>query len=432
MEVLFRIKLKLILICLLFAAAYSLSGQTQNWQIASGRMPIPVAGAQAVIHDSLIYIMGGYNGPPGSISNQNIIQEYHPVDDIWIIKQDTLQSGRIGFVADIYDNAAFYAGGVFQSTGFPYLFSIGRWDFFNPPSIFNFDSQFNRIYATGLAHGDKIYLIGGYPVGNNPPALKYLIEYNLNTATITFEEDSLFQNQLLPYQQMSAVIGDDIYIFGGSQFGVYRTVFKFNTISKEITTVQPMNSVRAGGSAVSTSDDKIYLIGGYTESQSAVDSVVIFTPNLGISQYSVGPSLNFPRQDLTAVNFYGTIYVFGGTDANGVFLPFTERLDVTTSVDPIEPPFVRGFSLQQNFPNPFNPSTIIPYQLGKSTRVRIDIISALGQHIITLVERTQQPGSYEVKWDGKDNQGSLVSSGIYLYKLTTEYFTDSKKMILIR
>jgi hypothetical protein len=432
MKVLFRIELKFILIWSLFAAAYSLSGQTQNWQIVSSRMPVPVAGAQAVIHDSIIYIMGGYNGPPSSISNQNIIQEYHPADDIWTIRQDTLQSGRVGFVADTYNNAAFYAGGVFETTGLPYLFSIEKWDFFNPTSIFNFDSQFNRIYATGLVHGDKIYLIGGYPLGNNPPTLKYLIEYDLNTATITYEEDSLFQNQPLPYQQMSAVIGDDIYIFGGSQFGVYRTVFKFNTISKEITTVQPMKSVRAGGCAVSTSDDRIYLIGGYTESQQAVDSVVIFTPNIGVSQYSVRPSLNIPRQDLTAVNFYGTIYVFGGLDASGAFLPFIERLDVATSVNPIEPPVIKGFSLQQNFPNPFNPSTVIPYQLGKSTRVRINVISTLGQHISTLVDKTQQPGSYEVKWDGRDNQGTSVSSGIYLYKLTTEYFTDSKKMILIR
>jgi len=89
MKGLFRIKLKLVLIWL-FAAAYSVSGQTQNWQILSSSMPIPVAGAQAVIHDSLIYIMGGYNGPPGSFSNQNVIQEYNPADDIWIIHQDTM------------------------------------------------------------------------------------------------------------------------------------------------------------------------------------------------------------------------------------------------------------------------------------------------------------------------------------------------------
>jgi hypothetical protein len=376
--------------------------------------------------------MGGYNGPPGSFSNQNIIQEYHPDDDIWIIQQDTLQSRRAGFVADTYNNVAFYVGGVFRSTGFPHLFSIERWDFFNPPSIFNFNAQFNRIYATGLVHGDKAYLIGGYPIGNDPPILKYLIEYDLNTATVTYEEDSLFQNQLLPYQQMSAVIGDDIYIFGGSQFGVYRTAYKFNTISKEITTVQPMRSVRAGGSAVSVGDDSIYLIGGYTESQPAVDSVMIFTPDPGTNQYSVGPPLNFTRQDLMAVNFYGTIYVFGGMDVNGVFLPFTEKLDVLTSVDPVKPPVAEGFFLQQNYPNPFNPSTVIPYQLGKSARVRIDIFSTLGQHINTLVNEIQQSGSYEVKWNGKDSRGTPVSSGVYLYKLTTEYFTDSQKMILIR
>ncbi|NIT59936.1 MAG: T9SS type A sorting domain-containing protein [Aliifodinibius sp.] len=429
---LIKYKIKYALILWLIVVVCSLHGQPQNWQILSSRMPVPVAGAQAVVHDSLVYIMGGHNGPPGAFSNQNIIQEYHPADDFWILLQDTMRGRRSGFVADTYDNTAYYTGGIFQSTGFPHLFSMERWNFHPIPAIYHFNSQFNRVYATGLVHGDKLYLIGGYPIGNNPPQLNYLIEFDIDSATVTFEEDSLFQNQLQPYQQMSAVIDDDIYIFGGSQFGVYRTVYKFNTITKEITTVQPMNSVRAGGSAVSVNNDRIYIIGGYTESQPAVDSVVIFRPTQGVSQFSAGPSLNFPRQDLTAVNFYGTIYVFGGMDSNGLFLSFTERLDVSTPVEPTEPTIVKGFSLQQNYPNPFNASTIISYHLGQYTPVRIDIFSVTGQHIKTLVERKQSPGSHKIRWDGKDSRGNSVSSGIYLYKLTTEYFTDSKKMIVIQ
>jgi hypothetical protein len=93
---------------------------------------------------------------------------------------------------------------------------------------------------------------------------------------------------------------------------------------------------------------------------------------------------------------------------------------------------VSGFRLEQNYPNPFNPTTTIPYKLPRSSRVNLIIYNNLGQEILTLVNGYQTAGEYQVVWDGRDNQGRPVPSGVYIYRLQGENFSDSRKMMLIR
>jgi hypothetical protein len=83
--------------------------------------------------------------------------------------------------------------------------------------------------------------------------------------------------------------------------------------------------------------------------------------------------------------------------------------------------------LFNNYPNPFNSNTIIKYQVDKYSLVEIKIFDILGREIKTLVNETLQPGSYEVTFDG-----SNLASGVYLYKLTTEGFSETKKMLMIK
>lgn len=91
-----------------------------------------------------------------------------------------------------------------------------------------------------------------------------------------------------------------------------------------------------------------------------------------------------------------------------------------------------NFSLSQNYPNPFNPSTSIPYELSTASTVILKIYNTLGQEVKTLVNEQQSPGSKAVIWDGRDQFGRAVSSGIYIYKLQTYKAVRSRKMILIR
>jgi len=85
------------------------------------------------------------------------------------------------------------------------------------------------------------------------------------------------------------------------------------------------------------------------------------------------------------------------------------------------------FSLSQNYPNPFNPSTMITYQLPKTSDVEISIYNLLGQKIATLLDSRQNAGKYQVEWDA-----SSFASGIYYYKIQAGEFQDVKKMVVIK
>ena len=86
-----------------------------------------------------------------------------------------------------------------------------------------------------------------------------------------------------------------------------------------------------------------------------------------------------------------------------------------------------SYSLYQNYPNPFNPSTKIKFDIKQSSNTKLIIYNILGKEIATLVNEKLNAGSYEVDWDG-----SGYPSGVYFYKLTTDGFSDVKKMILIK
>ncbi len=91
------------------------------------------------------------------------------------------------------------------------------------------------------------------------------------------------------------------------------------------------------------------------------------------------------------------------------------------------------YRLAQNFPNPFNPATVIEYSLPKASRVSVAIYNAIGQEIARLVgNEMQSPGAHEVTWNGKDASGKAVSSGVYFYRLETPDARITKKMMLLK
>ena len=99
---------------------------------------------------------------------------------------------------------------------------------------------------------------------------------------------------------------------------------------------------------------------------------------------------------------------------------------------------IQKFQLSQNYPNPFNPKTVIVYYLPdvgyQPAEVELTIYNVLGKVVRTLVKERQYPGEHRVSWDGKDDQGNDVSSGVYFYRLKVSGvdFVKAKKMVLIR
>ncbi len=90
------------------------------------------------------------------------------------------------------------------------------------------------------------------------------------------------------------------------------------------------------------------------------------------------------------------------------------------------------FDLGQNFPNPFNPDTVIRFALPAAGPVQLAVYNIGGQKVATLAEGLRQAGSYTVRWDGRDDQGRGLASGVYLYKLQAGVQTESRKLLLLQ
>lgn len=111
-------------------------------------------------------------------------------------------------------------------------------------------------------------------------------------------------------------------------------------------------------------------------------------------------------------------------DFNGKY-EFSKTIEVTV---------VQGlkYELMQNYPNPFNPETAIKYTIAQNGKVSVKVFSISGTEIATLVNQDMSAGSYEVKWNGKDNAGVSVPSGVYFVKLTSGTFVQTKKMMFLK
>jgi hypothetical protein len=90
------------------------------------------------------------------------------------------------------------------------------------------------------------------------------------------------------------------------------------------------------------------------------------------------------------------------------------------------------FSLKQNYPNPFNPSTTIEYDLPQRSQVEIRIFNSLGQLVRTLVNSQQDAGRYAITWNGESNEGGVVATGVYFYRLRSGEFVQTKKLVFLR
>ncbi|MFQ5822562.1 MAG: PQQ-dependent sugar dehydrogenase [bacterium] len=151
----------------------------------------------------------------------------------------------------------------------------------------------------------------------------------------------------------------------------------------------------------------------HENNQLMADSLLIEPEfDLAISSFGVDE-----ENELFIIDHNGKIYRFAGSPPTDV-----QDDDVVNIPD--------TFSLEQNYPNPFNPETLISYQLAVVSDVELTIYNFLGQKIRTLVYERQRTGTYKVYWDGRNDAGVQVSSGVYLYRLRVGRFVQTRKMIL--
>jgi hypothetical protein len=122
--------------------------------------------------------------------------------------------------------------------------------------------------------------------------------------------------------------------------------------------------------------------------------------------------------------------LFAGTGGAGAWR--RSRSEMVTRVDRTPGRTPAGFSLEPNFPNPFNQETVIQYHLPQSADVSVQIYGLSGQSLRTLVHDRQTAGRHSMIWDGIDDHGRTVSSGTYIYRIRTKEFIQAKIMTLAR
>jgi hypothetical protein len=162
------------------------------------------------------------------------------------------------------------------------------------------------------------------------------------------------------------------------------------------------------------------------------DGGLTFTNEVLSSQQSPTsqPNTDVRFGDYIGIDFWGNRIVPVWTDerAGGFDMEiFTAQIDITTGIKPVVNTIPSQIELKQNYPNPFNPMTNIRYGLPKNSFVKLTVYNALGREIETLVNEKQSAGTYETAFDA-----SRYPSGVYFYRLTTDGFSETRKMLLIK
>ena len=115
-----------------------------------------------------------------------------------------------------------------------------------------------------------------------------------------------------------------------------------------------------------------------------------------------------------------------------MFLPISIIFDIKDQNDIDDVTMPTSAVLHQNYPNPFNPETTISFSILEKGPVKLVVFDRMGRSIKTLSEGFRNQGNHSIIWDGKNNLGKSVSTGVYYYMLKTNNFTDVKKALLIK
>ena len=171
-------------------------------------------------------------------------------------------------------------------------------------------------------------------------------------------------------------------------------------------------------------------------------STVDFFPTLG-SLGAPDPRIIFPGQpdnstlylrmlDMGDFRMPGLATSRIDTLGTGLIRRWIVSLDEPTHVATVDAPQPGETALQANFPNPFNASTVIPFAIDQHQRVELSLYNTAGQKVRTLVRSDLAPGSYRATWDGLDDDGSVLASGMYFYRLHTAAFEQTRRLTLVR
>ncbi len=184
------------------------------------------------------------------------------------------------------------------------------------------------------------------------------------------------------------------------------------------------NGFDSGVGSLEIHEDELYASGNFSRSGNTITNGLARWN--GSEWQSLGSGINSPARLYSD----GDLLHIGGSFSEAGNLPaanYTTWSRLSTSISDETNTRPTGFELKQNFPNPFNPMTVISYQIPVSGDVSLKVYDMLGREVATLVDSRQSAGTYQVEFDA-----SRLASGVYLYRLITGEFVQTRQMVLVK
>ncbi|MBU0475770.1 MAG: CotH kinase family protein [Bacteroidetes bacterium] len=314
----------------------------------------------------------------------------------------------------------------YQSKAFWGKYNISFWDAFAEP---------NNGYPSNL------------PAPNGHGVIPFDTLSNYSTVIWTSENNSL---ELSIWQ--STPILDYVKHGGNLILMVKNGRSYFNSEMFErlgITWIEPQNATIANCIPVFANMDSIslkatqYINAIFDTTLTSKNSKLLFSETashgkpVGIGVWNKPPYGGYYRENGGQIIYLsGRAYRYNNDDLKNnieYMLEYFLEESELVSVDDFENnQIITEYNLSQNYPNPFNPSTIIKYDLLKSGKVELKIFNILGQEVKTLVNNFEEKGRKSITWNGENNFNQKVSSGIYFYRISSENWSDIKKMIFLK
>ena len=269
----------------------------------------------------------------------------------------------------------------------------------------------------GVTPGDALYIFLAYLAGEDPPLDCNPATQFSASSDVQNRHISLIQNRSLNENELvfSLVIDNPLQLKSfGLDLGFPEDVLEFvEMIPTDLT--ESWQAFEAKESIAG-----VLRIGGFNNEA------------MELSEMSKLADIRFRIRDKASTN--GSLWFYNLTDD----IQSAEATSFNFSLGPTDVRQVNfngaitSYALEQNYPNPFNMQTEIEYQLPKNGFVELVIYNMSGQKIRTLVSEDQNAGRYRVRWNGRDDSGVEVSSGVYMYKYKVNDFNQNRKLILIK
>ena len=416
--------LRIIVFLALLAPALSFSQEslwTQKADIPTARWHL----SSVAVNDK-IYAIGGVNG-------YNSNEEYDPATIKWTVKK-SMPTGRAFIGTGVVDGKIYVIGGsiLFGAA----LNTVEMYD----PADNSWTSKASlptgRHGVGSCAIDGRIYVIGGSI--STSSALTAVELYDPLTDEWTVD---LADMPTARWEPECAAVNGKIYVIGGfpspSSGASSDAVEMYDPVANEWTIKASLPERRGGGTVVYV-NGLIYYFGGSPSHGGPQNNVFAYDP--ASDEWTILPDMPFAWFLMTASSIDGKVYLMAGAkiawphNDNFHGLYSYQPPDITTNIEQnkIVSKHPEVIALGQNYPNPFNPTTTIFYSLPKNEYVQIHIFDALGRVVQTLIADNQNPGNHQVTWNGLDNTGSPVASGVYFCTMTSGGFSGTRKLLLLR